>query len=148
MRIYPASGDRKRYLELLLLADEQEEMIDLYLERGHMYLLEDGGEIRGECVTTDEGNGVLEIKNIAVAPAYQGRGYGKALIDFIAAAYQGRYRQLQVGAGDIPWIIRFYESCGFTRCGAVKNFFIDNYDHPMFDSGVQLIDMIYLSRRL
>ena len=29
--------------QLLLLADEQEDMIDRYLERGTMYVLEDGG---------------------------------------------------------------------------------------------------------
>lgn len=30
----------------------------------------------------------------------------------------------------------------------VKDFFIDNYDHPMFDNGIQLVDMIYLSKAL
>lgn len=26
----------------------------------------------------------------------------------------------------------------------IKNFFIDNYDHPMFEDGKQLVDMVYL----
>ena len=30
-----------------------------------MYLLEDN-DVKAECVVTDEGNGILEIKNIAV----------------------------------------------------------------------------------
>ena len=46
-----------------------------------MYVLEDGG-VKAECVVIDEGDGVLELKNIAVEPAAQGKGYGKALIDF------------------------------------------------------------------
>ena len=63
-------------MDLLLLADEQESMIDRYLERGSMYVLEDPF-VKAECIVTNEGNGVLEIENIATAPAYQGKGYGK-----------------------------------------------------------------------
>ena len=73
--------NKKQYLALLLLADEQEDMIDRYLERGSMYVLEDDG-VKAECVVTDEGGGVLELKNIAVEPDFQGKGYGKALVDF------------------------------------------------------------------
>ena len=40
-------------------------MIDHYLEKSTMYVLEDGN-VKAECVVTDEGNGILEIKNIAV----------------------------------------------------------------------------------
>lgn len=61
---------KKRYLDLLLLGDEQESMIDRYLERGTMYVLDDDG-IKAACVVTDEGGGVLEIKNIAVYPQFQ-----------------------------------------------------------------------------
>lgn len=49
----------------MLLADEQESMVDRYLEKGTMYVLEDN-DVKAECVVTDEGNGILEIKNIAV----------------------------------------------------------------------------------
>ena len=65
MKITEITENKKQYLNLLLLADEQEDMIDRYLERGRMYILVDGGEVRAECVVTDEGNNVLEIKNIA-----------------------------------------------------------------------------------
>ena len=40
--------------------------------------------------------------------------------------------------------IPFYEHCGFTVSHRIKNFFTDNYDHPMYEDGVQLVDMIYL----
>ena len=40
-------------------------MVDRYLEKGTMYVLEDN-DVKAECVVTDEGNGILEIKNIAV----------------------------------------------------------------------------------
>ena len=91
MEIRKVETDKKRYLDLLLLADEQEDMVDRYLERGTMYVLEDDG-VKAECVVTDEGNGVLELKNLAVEHAFQGRGYGKAMVDFLVRTYRDSMR--------------------------------------------------------
>ena len=147
MTIKEIKTNKKQYLSLLLLADEQEDMIDRYLERGTMYVLEDN-RVKAECVVTDEGGGILEIKNIATAPEHQGQGYGKALIDFVAKKYSGTFSILQVGTGNSPMTIPFYEKCGFVRSHAIPNFFTDNYDHPIIEDGVQLVDMIYLQRKL
>lgn len=89
MEIKKIDTNKKQYLDLLLLADEQEDMVDRYLERGTMYVLEDDG-VKAECVVTDEGNGILELKNIAVEPAFQGKGYGKALVEFLSRTYAGQ----------------------------------------------------------
>ena len=122
-------------------------MIDRYLEKGTMYVLEDNG-IKAECVVTDEGSGILEIKNIATEPEHQRKGYAKALIEFLVREYAGRYHTLQVGTGDSLLTVPFYEKCGFVRSHSIPNFFTDNYDHPIFECGVQLVDMIYLRREL
>ena len=147
MNIRKVETNQKQYLTLLLLADEQENMIDRYLERGTMYVLEDDG-VKAECVVTDEGDGILELKNLAVEPAFQGRGYGKNMVDFLARTYKEQYTVLQVGTGDSPATIPFYESCGFRRHHLVKNFFTDHYDRPIYECGVQLVDMVYLQREL
>lgn len=147
MKIYKVIKEKKQYLDLLLLADEQEDMIDRYLERGTMYVLDDNG-IKAECVVTDENNGILEIKNIAVLPKYQGMGYGKALIEWIKKEYKESHSILQVGTGDSPTTIPFYEKCGFKKSHTIKNFFPDNYDHPIIEGGIQLTDMIYLQMKL
>lgn len=147
MKIKEFKENKKQFLSLLILADEQENMIDRYIERGTMFVLDDGG-IKCECVVTDEGCDILEIKNIATKPDCQGRGYGKAMIDFIAAKYKGKYSILQVGTGDSPATIPFYEKCGFTRSHIIKNFFVENYDHPIYECGVQLMDMIYLRKKI
>lgn len=147
MKIREVTEHKKEYLALLLLADEQEDMIDRYLERGTMYVLEDG-EVKAECVVTDEGGGILELKNIAVKPDCQGKGYGKALVDFLVQTYIGQYTVLQVGTGNSPSTIPFYESCGFHRHHLVRNFFTDHYDHPIYECGVQLVDMVYLQREI
>ena len=145
VEIREVNKDMKQYLALLMSADEQENMIDRYIERGRMFVLWDDGA-KGECVITDEGNGVLEIKNIAVLTEYRRKGYGRVLIDFIISRYEEKYTTLQVGTGDSPMTVPFYEKCGFVRSHEIKDFFIDNYDHPIYEAGVRLKDMIYLRR--
>ena len=132
MQIIKVTSNKKQYLPLLLLADEEEAMIDRYLERGTMYVLKDG-DVIAECLVTDEGDGILEIKNIAVQPLFQRRGYAKTL---------------QVGTGDSPATVPFYQKLGFVRSHIVKNFFTDNYSRPIYDGGVLLTDMVYLRKRL
>lgn len=145
VNIYPLVTDKKQHLELLLLADEQESMIDRYLERGDMFVLEDDG-VKAVCVVTDEGNGICELKNIAVAPAAQRQGYGKKLINHLIDHYSGKYTEMWVGTGDVPSAVGFYQSCGFEYSHRIENFFIDNYDHLMVEDGILLKDMVYLKR--
>lgn len=136
--------DKKRFLTLLLMADEQEDMIDRYLERGEMFVLTDGGEVCGVCVVTDEGGGMFEIKNLAVSPERRRQGLGREMIAQVCALYSGRGETLRVGTGDSPLTIPFYESCGFREVGRIKNFFTEGYDHPIFECGRQLTDMVVL----
>lgn len=148
MEISQITTDKKQFLDLLLLADEQESMIDRYLERGEMFALYDGGRVRSICVVTDEGEGVGELKNLATAPDSQRHGYGKALVEFLFDHYRGKFQMMLVGTGESPLTLTFYEHCGFTYSHRVENFFTDNYDHPIFEGGAQLIDMIYLRKDL
>lgn len=144
MNIKKVTSEKKQYLDLLLLADEQEDMIDKYLERGEMFVLDDHG-VKAECVITKESEGVYELKNIAVLPNYQRKGYGKCLIEFLVKHFSD-CNVLFVGTGDCPSSLSFYHNCGFTEFHRVKNFFVDNYDHLMFEDGIQLVDMVYLKR--
>lgn len=147
MQIIKVTSNKKQYLPLLLLADEEEAMIDRYLERGTMYVLEDG-DVKAECLVTDEGGGILEIKNIAVQPLFQRRGYAKTLLEFIERTYKSRFKILQAGTGDSPATVPFYQKLGFVRSHIIKNFFTDNYSRPIYDGGVLLTDMVYLRKRL
>lgn len=138
--------NKKRHLDLLLLADEQEDMIDRYLERGEMWTLEDDG-VKAVCVVTKEGEGTLEIKNLAVLQECQRKGYGRNMIEFIVKQY-GCFRTLRVGTGKSPLTLPFYLSCGFRETGIIKNFFTANYDHPIIEAGFVLEDMIILERHI
>lgn len=145
MHITKVLDKKKKYINLLLLADEQESMIDKYLDNGEMFILDDNG-IKAECVITKESNGIYELKNIAVLPNSQRRGYGKKLIEFVFTYYTDCH-VMYVGTGDCPSILSFYKTCGFIESHRVKNFFIDNYDHPMYEDGKQLVDMVYLKKK-
>lgn len=139
--------DKMKFLALLLLADEDLKMIEKYLHYGEMFALYDDG-LKSVCVVTRESNDVCELKNIATYEKWHGKGYGSKLINHISLYYKGKYATMIVGTGDVPWILEFYQKNGFRISHRIKNFFTDNYDHPMFDAGVQLVDMVYLSKRL
>ncbi|MDP3448130.1 MAG: GNAT family N-acetyltransferase [Eubacteriales bacterium] len=139
--------NKKQFLDLLLLADEQESMIDKYLDRGDLFALYDSG-LKSVCVITRESDTVCELKNIATYEEWHGNGYGSKLLHHVFSHYQGKYTTMIVGTGDSPWILQFYEKNGFQISHRVKNFFIDNYDHVIIDNGIQLVDMVYLSRVL
>ena len=147
MEFRTISDNTRDFLPLLLLGDEQEDMINRYLDRGTLWALYDGG-LRALCVVTEEEGGDFEIKNLAVAPESQRRGYGRAMVEHVARQCRGRGARLLAGTGDSPLTVPFYEACGFRECGRVKDFFLDHYDHPVFEAGRQLTDMVVLSRDL
>ncbi|MDD4429216.1 MAG: GNAT family N-acetyltransferase [Paludibacter sp.] len=147
MKIEKIIDNKKQFLDLLLLADEQENMIDKYLSSGDLFALYDD-DLKSICVVAPINGKTCELKNIATYEKYQGKGYGRTLISFISDFYKNDYKTMLVGTGETPAILSFYESCGFEKSHRVKNFFTDNYDHLMFDSDIQLVDMIYLKKNL
>ncbi len=120
-------------------------MIDKYIDRGDMFVVIDSNIVVAECVVTNEGGGIYEIKNIAVLPQNQKMGYGKMLIDYVFYYYED-LKTLYVGTGESILTIPFYIKCGFKESHRIKNFFTYNYDHPIFEAGKQLIDMVYLKK--
>ena len=140
-------NNKMNFIDLLLLADEDLTMIEKYLYRGEMFALYDD-DLKSVCVVTQESEDICELKNIATYEKWHGKGYGSKLLDHIFSYYKGKYTTMLVGTGDVPWIVQFYQKNGFKSSHRIKNFFTDNYDHPMFEEGVQLVDMVYLSKSL
>lgn len=147
MQIIKVTENKKQYLDLLLLADEQESMLDGYLSEGDLWALYDE-DLKSVCVVVPIDSEKCELKNIATYKKYQGRGYGKALINFIFDFYKTDFKEMLVGTGETPSTLLFYENCGFERSHRIKNYFTDHYDHPIFEEGLQLVDMIYFGRKL
>lgn len=147
MEIKVIDSNKRDYLELLLLADEQESMIDKYLDRGTLFALFDP-DLKSICVVTDEGTGNYEIQNLATYDQFQRHGYGRRLLNHIFDYYKGKGSTMHLGTGDVPWIVSFYESCGFVFSHRLTNYFLEHYDEPMFDGNIQLKDKVYFKLNL
>lgn len=138
-------SEKERYLDLLLLGDEQESMINRYLPDSELYVLFISGTAAGVCAITTESDRLIEIRNLAVRPEFRRQGIGNALLKFAEGRHKGC--DIQLGTGETPSTLRFYQNAGFTYSHRIRNFFTDNYDHPIIEEGVLLDDMVYLKKK-
>lgn len=137
-------GDVPRCRRLLLLADESEAMVARYLPRGELWVAEHGEALCAVAVLTDEGRGLCELKNLAVAPECQRQGIGRRFVAFLREHYATRFREMRVGTGETPRTLGFYRACGFRPFGRLRDFFTEHYAAPIVDDGVLLRDMVLL----
>ena len=148
MDIAIITENKKNFLDLLLLADEQESMIDKYLDRGTLFALYNDGGLKSICVVTDEGGGIFEVQNLATYPQFQRRGYGRFLLDYACDYHKEKGSAMIVGTGDVPTAVSFYENSGFVFSHRIENYILEHYDEPIFEDGIQLKDKVYLKREL
>ncbi|MDN5201872.1 GNAT family N-acetyltransferase [Fulvivirgaceae bacterium BMA10] len=132
--------------DLLDLADPSRAMIDSYLNEGTCYIGILNKEIIGVYVIKEISSGILEIMNIAVKENFQGKGYGKKLIDHVIdLAREKGFKQLHIGTGNSSIDqLAFYQKCGFEIHAIEKNFFLDNYIEPIFENGIQCKHLVKL----
>lgn len=147
MKIERINTNKQRFMDLLLLADESEDMIGKYLERGDLFALYDD-ELVAICVVTDEDSGVCELQNLAVYEKYQRRGYGTKMVSYVCDYYRDKFVKMIVATGDSSITIPFYEHCGFTVSHRIENYMLERCPNPVFENGVQIFDMIYLTKML
>lgn len=140
------TGNKKIYLDLLLLADPEENAIDKYINDSEVFSLIENEKVLGQCAVTEIDKHKCEIKNIAINEDIHKKGYGRKFINLICDYYKDKYTSILVGTADAG--VEFYEKCGFKISHRIKNFFIDNYDEEIFDNGIQCVDMIYLEKKI
>lgn len=148
MDIQQVTDNKKTYLDLLLLADPQEDMIDRYLDDSTLFVLSEDGIVKTVCAVVMLQNGQCEIKNIATVEEEQGKGYGRYMIHYVCEHYSEKCAVMYVGTGNSPKTINFYKKCGFTNSHIAAGFFTDNYKEPIYEDGIQLVDMVYLKKTL
>lgn len=137
---------KQKLLPLLLLADPSERMIDRYLSEGELYLLSCDGRPVCEAVVTAVSETVCELKNLACYEEEQGKGYASKLVQYLFGVYAERFQTMLVGTSDT--MIPFYQRFGFVFSHMEPNFFTRNYPDPIWEDGVQCIDMTYLKKDL
>lgn len=148
MEIIEIKENKLDYIDLLFLGDEDIDMINKYIEKSYVYLLNDKNKNIAIVAILEYDKKTLEIKNIAVDKKFQKKGYGKKLIEFIENKYKDQYKYLILGTGDSPLTIPFYEKLGFEKYKVLKDFFTINYKEEIVESGVVLKDMIYLKKKI
>ncbi|WP_424245487.1 GNAT superfamily N-acetyltransferase [Elusimicrobium posterum] len=136
----------KQYLPLLMLADPDEKMLNKYITRSDIYVLKDGDTAISIAAVLPLDDKKVELKNFATAPEYQNKGYARQVLNHIFDVYSKSHSFMLVGTADNG--VPFYEKFGFVYSHTVKDFFVKNYPAPIYDEGVQCIDMIYLSKKL
>ena len=138
------SGDAP--LELLLLADPSADKIRAYLSGAQCFVASLGGAAIGGCVVLPRGAGTHELMSIAVHPAHQRAGYGTALLERVIEHYGAKgARALEVGTGTFGYQLAFYQRHGFRATRIDRDFFVRNYPEPIFEDGIQLLDMLRLT---
>lgn len=141
---------RASYLNLLLIGDEDEKIVKSYINEGSLFTIvykkKEVGVV--QCLT-DEEESAVEVKNIGLKEAYRGKGIGSKAIKKLEVLYErNQYSKMIVGTADSSLEnIAFYKKAGFYRRGVKKNFFLQ-YVPPIYENGLQAIDMIMFEKKL
>lgn len=148
MQIKEIIKNKADFMDILLIGDEDENMINKYINQSTIFALYVNSTLTSVCAIIKVDNETAEIKNLSTYPEYQNRGYASTLIDFVCNKYKMEFKYLILGTGENNKTLKFYKKRGFQEIHRLKNFFIDNYSHPIYENGKQLIDMIYLKKIL
>lgn len=146
MEIKEVNSNKTDFMEILLVGDEEVSMINRYLEQSTIFALYDNDILTSICAVMEIDAETVEIKNLATYPQYRNKGYASALLDFVFDRYKKDFKAVILGTGENEKTLRFYKKRGFVETRRIKIFFTDNYSHPIFENGKQLVDMIYLKK--
>jgi ribosomal protein S18 acetylase RimI-like enzyme len=133
-------------MELLLEADPSVEKIKAYLPNSRCFVAILQGEPVGAYVVQRIAPEVYELMSIAVSPEYQRKGIGSKLLKHVVTAVHDMgARRLEVGTGTFGYQLAWYQRQGFRVFAIERDFFLDNYEEPIYENGIQLKDMLRLA---
>ena len=150
IHIRPLSGDQSVPMDLLLLADPSKEKVLTYVQSGSCYAAYHDQDVIGVYVLLSLSQQTVEIINVAVKESWQGKGIGKQLIHHaIAEAKAAGFHTIEIGTGNSSiQQLALYQKCGFRMTSIDHDFFLKHYDEPIFENGIQCMDMVRLSLTL
>lgn len=145
--------ERRPLLPLLLLADD---VAERYLDEGDLWAFGDAGAPTAGVVLTlpAEGEGVVELRNVAVDEARQHEGIGRRMVAAVVEALRAQgWRRALVGTGTAdPVTYVFYQRCGFRPSHVERDVFTpeNGYDPERLrePNGLTHRDMLWFDMEL
>ncbi|MET1257657.1 GNAT family N-acetyltransferase [Aliikangiella sp. GXAS 311] len=135
--------------KLLLEADPSIDHINQYLADSICYVASIQNEAIGVCVLKPIDINRYELFNIAVSPENQKKGIGTQLLRYVIEHMKElNAKSVELGTGTFGYQLAFYQRFGFRVDSIHKDHFIDNYDEPIYENGIQLNDMLRLVLKL
>lgn len=133
-------------MNLLLFADPSERLVRNYTARGTCYVLEKREKVIGVYVLLPTRPDTVELVNVAVDENYHGQGFGKQLVlHAIQEAKRKGYRTIEIGTGNSGVTqLALYQKCGFRMVSIDRDFFLRHYEEPIYENGIQIVDMVRL----
>ena len=121
--------------------------------------VEAGGAYAGYLIhAKPDRHGLLRIAYLATEPRFRGQHIGEQALTLLRRRYPHSAIYFEVEDPDfaendeerrlMERRIGFYERCGFVFHHRIERFFSDHYDHPIYEGGVLLRDMVCLRRPL
>ena len=145
--------DRSELRPLFELAEDSPQQLARYMQLGRVLIALLGTTTVGHlqlvpAETADE----IELKSMAVLPAHQGKGIGRALIHEAVryAEHAGYVRMIVSTAAADAGNLRFYQRLGFRMTSVEPDAFTPEtgYPEPVLIDGVQLRDRVWFTRTL
>ncbi|UAL53971.1 MULTISPECIES: GNAT family N-acetyltransferase [Metabacillus] len=143
-------GNSAAPMDLLLEADPSEQNIKQYLKKGTVFLAELEKNIAGVMVLMPISPASMEIMNLAVDEKFRGKGIAKKLIAHAKQACADQNMDfLEIGTGNSSLDqLALYQKCGFRMKKVIENYFIVHYPEPIFENGIQCMDMVRLKMKI
>ncbi len=148
MKIQQIRRDKDEYMDMLLMADPEREMIESYLDQSEMFALIHGGDVCAVCVVELLKNRKCELKSIVTRMEDRGKGYAKYMIRHICEHYGNQCDTMYAGTGNRKKTLEFLGKCGFVNSHIVANYYLEHYREPVYEGDVRLTDKIYLKKQL
>lgn len=145
VRLVPQNPEQ--LLNILLLADPDPKHVAKYIDNSDIFTITVGQQILGVLAVQKIDERAIELKNVAVLPAYRQRGLASYAISNLFERYhQLGYSQMRVGTANSSIDnLRFYQKLGFRLNNIVPNYFAD-YDQPIFENEIKALDLVILTR--
>ena len=133
-------------LKLLLEADPSLEKINAYLPRSRCFVAHIEGKVVGTYVVLLIASEVYELMSIAVCSEQRKKGIGSKLLRHAVATVRGFGAQrIEVGTGIFGYQLAFYQKEGFRVFAVEREFFLMNYEKPIYEKGIQHKDLLRLA---